>query len=233
MQAIILVGGFGTRLRTLLPDVPKPMAPIDDKPFLAHLLLYLKTQGITSIIFSVHYQREQIQHYFQSHYAGMDIAYAEEDEPLGTGGAIVNSLSLLLKTNEPVFVLNGDTFVKLDYQAMVTQHLQHHSPFTMALRSVADCSRYGNVVIENNRVIEFKEKGGSGPGFINAGIYLMHPTLFSPFTLPKQFSIEKDFLYLHVQMLKPHAFVSHDYFIDIGIPEDYERAKNELPAFTV
>lgn len=229
MQAIILVGGFGTRLRAVLPDVPKPMAPLHDKPFLAYLLDYLHAQGITDVIFSVHYLREKIQAYFHTSYAGLTIQYAEEEQPLGTGGAIVNALSLA-RQDEPIFVLNGDTFIKLNYQAMHAQHQQTQASMTMALRAVDEGSRYGRVVTENNIVTAFREKGEHGPALINAGVYLIHPTLFTTFALPTQFSIETDFLFPHAATIKPHAFITHDYFIDIGIPEDYARALQELPA---
>lgn len=227
MQAIILVGGFGTRLRTLVPDLPKPMAPVCDKPFLAHLLQYLKRQGITRIIFSVHYLKETIQSYFQHHYLDLEIAYAEEETPLGTGGAIINALAHC-DTNKSVFVLNGDTFLKLDYRAMYQQHLAMKSQLTMALTQVADCSRYGKVLVENNKVCGFTEKGEQGAGYINAGVYLLNSNLFAEFSLPAQFSFEKDFLLTHCQQINPHAFMASDYFIDIGIPEDFLRAQQEL-----
>lgn len=228
MRAIILVGGFGTRLQPILTDVPKPMAPIDNKPFLAYLLDFLANQGITDVLFSVHYLREQIQNYFQSSYKGMTITYAIEEEPLGTGGAIANALSMI-ETDEPVFVLNGDTFVKLDYHAMFNQHQESNALMTMALRSSDDCCRYGKAVIEDKEVIAFKEKGEKGIGFINAGVYLINHDLFSQFNLPWQFSFEKDFLLPHVGVIKPQAFIANDYFIDIGVPDDYIRAKVELP----
>ncbi|OGT59865.1 MAG: hypothetical protein A3F14_06890 [Gammaproteobacteria bacterium RIFCSPHIGHO2_12_FULL_43_28] len=228
MRAIVLAGGFGTRLKSVVPDLPKPMAPIDDKPFLAHLLLYLKTQGMTEVILSVHYLREKIVAYFQSQYAGLHISYAEEIEPLGTGGAIMHSLSFV-KSNEPIFVLNGDTFVKLNYQAMYHEHLQREARLTMALRPIDDCSRYGNVEIDaRNHVIAFREKGEHGNGLINAGVYLLHPAIFANFPLHAPFSIENDFLAKFLAELKPNAFIADDYFIDIGIPEDYARAEREL-----
>lgn len=230
MQAIVLVGGFGTRLRTVLADVPKPMAPIQDKPFLAHLLHYLKKHGITKVVFPVHYMGEKIRAYFQSHYAGIAIQYVEEEQPLGTGGAIVNALKEMPETHEPVFVLNGDTFLQLDYQAMYEQHQCAGSALTMALRRVDDCSRYGKVVSENKRITEFREKGEHGQGLINAGVYLIHPDLFAQFDLPLQFSFENDFLIPHLSALSPQPFIANDYFIDIGIPEDYARAINDLPA---
>lgn len=229
MKAIILVGGFGKRLRTVLADVPKPMAPINDKPFLAYLLEYLKAQGIDSVIFSLHYMREKIENYFQYAYAGIAITYAFEDEPLDTGGAIVNALNFV-KDNAPIFVLNGDTFLKLNYQAMYDQHSQQESNMTMALRAVSDCSRFGKVITDGHAVIAFNEKGEHGPGYINAGVYLLKPSLFNVFNLAKCFSIERDFLYPYLTAINPQAFITNDYFIDIGVPEDYARARTELPA---
>lgn len=227
MKAIILAGGFGTRLRSVLIDLPKPMAPIQDKPFLAYLLKYLQQQGVTSVTMAVHYLREKIQAYFQSHYANIEITYAVETEPLGTGGAIFQALSSQ-QTPEPIFVLNGDTFVKLDYQAMYRVHQQNNASITMALRKTDDCSRYGKILTDGDRITQFKEKSEQGPGFINAGVYLISPDLFSRFTLAKQFSFEKDFLFPYLPLLRARAFIADDYFIDIGVPEDYARAQTEL-----
>ncbi len=233
MQAIILAGGLGTRLRSVLADVPKPMAPLQGKPFLAYLIDYLVAQGITEIVLSVHYLREQIQAYFQDSYSAVSssgdnqvvkISYAIENEPLGTGGAILNSLSLV-DAAKPVFVLNGDTFLKIDYRAM---YAQHQGPLSLALRKVADCSRYGVVTVEQGLAVEFNDLGNAHPGLINAGVYLINPLLFSALELPQQFSFERDFLFPKMPMLRPQAFQVDDYFIDIGIPEDYARAVKEL-----
>jgi len=224
MQAIILAGGLGTRLRSVLTDVPKPMAPIHGKPFLAYLIGYLKSQGITEIILSVHYLREQIQDYFKSSYQGVSIRYAIEEEPLGTGGAILHALKLV-DPSQPVFVLNGDTFVKLNYQAM---YQEKNNLMAMALRNVPDCSRYGVVRVENQKVVAFEEQGGHYPGAINAGVYLLSSTLFQSYSLPKSFSFERDFLFPNIATLQPQAFMVEDYFIDIGIPEDYARALKEF-----
>ncbi|HVE43530.1 MAG TPA: nucleotidyltransferase family protein [Gammaproteobacteria bacterium] len=230
MRAIILLGGFGTRLQSVLTDLPKPMAPIQGKPFLSYLLDYLQAQGFDSVIFSVHHLYEKIQSYFGNQYQRMHIEYAIEEKPLGTGGAIAHSLRFL-STEEPVFVLNGDTFLRLDYQKMYEQHLKYMPSLSMALRAVDVVSRYGKVLVENHRVTAFKEKGETGSGFINAGVYLLQPNLFSSFDLPDQFSFETDFLFPHLKTLTPVAFPCHDYFIDIGIPEDLARAQIELSAF--
>lgn len=229
MQAIVLVGGFGTRLQSVLPDVPKPMAPIHHKPFLAYLLDYLSYHGITRVIFPVHYLREKIQEYFQESYQGISIDFVIEDEPLGTGGAILNALSHIKDKSQPIFILNGDTFVKLNYQAMFDQHKHKSAIMTIALRFIDDCSRYGKVIVEGDRIVEFREKGDVGAGYINAGVYLIRPDLFSAYTMPKQFSFEKNFMMPFLINIQPQAFMAGDYFIDIGIPEDYARAIQELP----
>lgn len=227
MQAIILTGGLGTRLRSVVPNLPKPMAPIENKPFLAYLLDYLKTNGFTDIVLSVGYLKECIQDYFGTHYNDMKIRYSVEEQPLGTGGAIQYSLKQT-DHSQPVFVLNGDTFVTLDYKAMLTQHLNTKATLTVALRELDDCARYGKVQINNNYINAFTEKGEAGAGLINAGVYLLNAALFGAFYLPEQFSFERDFLYPHIHNVKPHYFISDNYFIDIGIPEDYARARLEL-----
>lgn len=225
MQAIILAGGFGTRLRSLLGDIPKPMAPIHGRPFLAYVLDHLHAQGITQVTLSVHYLREQIQNYFHDTYHGVAINYVVEEKPLGTGGAIKFSLLQTASSSaEPMFVLNGDTFLRLDYRAMYKQHKASKALLTMALHEEKNCSRYGAVVTKGKQVIAFQEKGQEGAGYINAGVYLVQPDLFSAYPMPEQFSFETDFLFPKIQSLKPQAFVVNDYFIDIGIPEDYARA---------
>ncbi len=228
MQAIILAGGFGTRLRSVIGNIPKPMAPIQGKPFLAYLLDYLQSQGITEVVLSVHYLYEQIQTYFSNAYRGIAIHYAIEDQPLGTGGAIVHALESI-KTLHPVFVLNGDTFLQLDYRNMWDLHTKNSPVLTMALRSVPDCYRYGAVQVEGNTVNSFSEKGVVQAGLINAGVYLIEPTLFHNLPINKQFSFENEFLFPFVKQLKPQAFLVDNYFIDIGIPEDYANALNLFP----
>ncbi len=221
MQAIILAGGFGTRLQSVVKNCPKPMAPIHGKPFLAYLLEYLKSRGITQVVLSVHYLREQIEDFFKDNYQGIEIRYAVEEQPLGTGGAIVHALKNI-DTAKPVFVLNGDTFLKLDYRAMYAQHHKSLPVLTMALRKIANCSRYGVVVTSGEEVIGFGEQGGEYSGLINAGVYLMDPLLFQKFSITDQpFSFEKDFLFSQIKQLKAQAFMVNDYFMDIGVPEDY------------
>lgn len=229
MRAIILAGGFGTRLQTVVAQVPKPMAPIQNKPFLAYLLDYLKYAGFTEVCMALHHMHATIQDYFQDEYQGIKITYAIETEPLGTGGGIVYALQQI-KTSGPVWVLNGDTFLKLNYRAMFAA-TPKEKQLAMALRKETASGRYGNVILQDKLVAQFQEKSESASsGYINAGVYLLQPTIFNAFNLAQKFSFEQDFLALHVAELQPYAYIADDYFIDIGIPADYARAQKELPA---
>lgn len=226
MQAIILAGGRGTRLGAVVPHLPKPMAPIRSRPFLEILLDYLKAEGIREVVLSTGYMSETIVSYFGTQYETISIQYVIEARPLGTGGAIKRALREV--TSDPVFVLNGDTFVKVDYRGMLAAHKEASSVMTLALKHAEDVSRYGKAIVEAGRVVSFHEKGSSGPGLINAGVYLLTRSLFDPFNLPEAFSFENEFLYPKVAEIRPQAFITNDYFIDIGNPEDYQRAQIEL-----
>lgn len=229
MQTIILAGGFGTRLQQVVKDVPKPMAEIDERPFLHYLITYLKKYNLVNLIISVGYKKEKIMSYFGENYLGSKIAYASEDQPLGTGGAIVNSLQHL-DSNQPFMVINGDTFLKIDYQKLINFHLQNNADLTVVLRHMDDCSRYGNVVIDKqNLITNFEEKSSTKKsGYINGGIYIINPGLLDKMNLGQSFSFETDFLCKNVKKSKFCGFVADDYFIDIGVPNDYYRARLEL-----
>lgn len=228
MRGLILAGGFGTRLRGVVSDLPKPMAPIQGKPFLTYLLETLNQAGFTEITLSLHFMAEKIQRYYGNRYANIDLSYLVEEEPLGTGGAITFFVNEMRPSN-PFFVLNGDTYVRLDYQKMYNTHIAEKGRLTMALSPVANCSRYGEVIFRDKIITSFDHVGTDKPGLINAGVYLINSDVFSQYELPASFSFEKDFLYRQVDQLKLHGYVADDYFIDIGIPDDYQRANRELP----
>lgn len=232
MHAIILAGGLGTRLRGIISDVPKPLAPIAGRPFLAWLLEHLARQGVTSATLCVHYQWEKIRDYFASHPAPFSIDFSVEKTPLGTGGAMALGMSHVWD-DQPVFVLNGDTFVSLDFRKMVEQHVGSGAPLSLALRLVEDTSRYGRVRVENYTVTAFMAGLPGEVGLINAGVYVMSPRLFAGRALPEAFSFERDFVPKYMDELKPRAFIASDYFIDIGVPDDYVRACRELPDIIV
>lgn len=218
MQAIVLCGGLGTRLKSVISDVPKPMASINGKPFLEFIFEYLKKQNIKEVILAVSYKYEIIQAHFKDEFLGIKIKYSIEKEPLGTGGAIKQALNLVEK--EP-FVLNGDTFFDIDLKELSLKT----SKICLALKTMKDFDRYGVVEIDNNNFIKsFKEKEFVKQGLINGGIYLLTKDIFNEFNLEKKFSFE-EFLQENYDKLKAKACIFNDYFIDIGIPSDYENFK--------
>lgn len=228
MQAIILAGGFGTRLSHVVPGVPKPMAPVAGRPFLAWFVDMLIEHGVSEVMLSVHHLKEQIIDFFGDSYQGIPIQYAVEEKALGTGGGIRFAMRQLAPS-KPVLALNGDSIVMLDHQKLYKQHLQSVSKATLALREVADCSRYGRVMVDQKHITSFNAKGESGPGHINAGVYVLNPDVFDAYNLPQSFSIEHDLFGAHTESLKLGYYTGCDYFIDIGVPEDYHRAQTELP----
>ncbi len=228
MHAIILAGGFGTRLRSVVSDVPKPMAPIGGRPFLAWLIESLAHQGVERVTLSVHHDWQKIRDYFTQNPASITVSYVVEDKPLGTGGAMVYAMREE-QISEPVLVLNGDTFVKVDIRALYRQHAASYAQMSMVLRAVNDTGRYGDIETHDGIVTTFKPGRAGHAGFINAGVYVLVPSIFAAYDMPEVFSFEQDFMQRYVEALKPMAFMADDYFIDIGIPEDYARAMKELP----
>ena len=229
MEAIVLAGGFGTRLASRLQGVPKPMALVAGRPFLEILLLQLHRAGCTRVILSVGYLHEVIRNHFGTSFHGLQVDYAIETSPLGTGGAI--RLALEQARENAVLAMNGDTFRQIDYAGMMGFHRAEGSPATMAVAYRPDIARYGGVVVEEKRVVAFAEKGRSGPGWINAGAYVLSRNLDWPKRLGQKFSIEADFFMHEVARLRPAAYETSGYFLDIGIPEDLDRAQTELAGF--
>ena len=225
MEAIVLAGGFGTRLKQVVPDLPKPMAPVAGRPFLEILLTSLAHKGFRRVVLSLGYMAEKVVSHFGDHFAGMELVYEIEQSPLGTGGAVRTALAQC--TNDHVFVFNGDTFLDLE-AADVEAHWQaHHAPIIVA-REVPDTTRYGRLDTDYGRVLGFAEKGMSGPGLINAGCYVLPAGILDSFTRGQPFSLEADFLAKAAGKQRFDLFVTNGHFIDIGVPEDYERAQTEL-----
>lgn len=227
MEAIILVGGLGTRLKSVVANVPKPMAPVNDQPFLSFVLQELASQGVNSVILSTGYKHEVVEGYFGHHYKNLDIVYSKEEEPLGTGGAIRQAMPLV---REPqVFILNGDTLFKADLPEMAAFHKSQQADMTLALKAMKNFSRYGTVDLDEGRIAGFHEKEYRQEGLINGGIYLLNRSLMSRLDgLPPKFSFESDFMEANCDSIRIMGFASDAYFIDIGIPEDYERAQREI-----
>lgn len=215
-EAIILCGGLGTRLRSVISDAPKPMAPIKNKPFLAFVLEYLKKQNISRVVLAVSYKYEIIQEYFGNSYLGMQILYSIEKEPLGTGGAILEALNLI--NSDSCYVLNGDTFFDINLDRLKLDN----SDICVALKPMKNFDRYGSVDIDNNSYISaFNEKKFTSNGLINGGVYLIKKNIFNSFNLPNKFSFE-EFFQENFLIFNAKATVFDDYFIDIGIPQDYK-----------
>ncbi|CAG9469726.1 nucleotidyltransferase family protein [Campylobacter upsaliensis] len=217
MEAIILCGGLGTRLRAVVKDVPKPMASVGGKPFLEFIFEFLKKQGVKSVVLAVSYKYEVIQEYFKDSFLGIKIRYSIEKEPLGTGGAIKEALKLC--EEEQIFVLNGDSIFEIDLKNLRL----NGAKICLALKKMFDFERYGAVSIdESGEIVEFKEKSFCKEGLINGGIYLLKKDIFKDFELFGSFSFE-EFLSTNFKALKARAELFEDYFIDIGIPQDYEK----------
>lgn len=225
MQAIILAGGFGTRLRETVPDLPKPMAPISGKPFLEILLDDLARKGFKRVVLSLGYKANVIIAHFGERFAGLDIAYVVEDAPLGTGGAV--RLAMTQCTSDPIFILNGDTFLDLETDAVALLWQKHRHPIIVA-RAMADTARYGRLLVEGGRVTGFTEKGVSGPGLINAGCYVLGAGQLNAWPLNVPFSLEADYFTQAVRAEPVDVFETQGLFIDIGIPEDFLRAQTLL-----
>lgn len=233
LEAIILAGGFGTRLREIVPDVPKPIAPIKERPFLCYLIDYWIMQGVRHFILAVGYKYRYIQTMFGNYYAGAEITYSIETLPLGTGGALLSALDYL-KTEGDFIMMNGDTYFKVDLKELTRSHHDNQADMTLCLKRVVENSRYGRVIIDRkNRIQGFNDTPPSTfltDNLINAGVY------FSTVTFMREqkqrfsaiCSMEKDILPKLVASNTVLGTIFDSYFIDIGIPEDYFRAKNEL-----
>jgi len=230
-EAIILAGGFGTRLSSVVSDLPKCMAPINGKPFLDYQLDYLDVFGIERVILSVGYLHEKIIEHYGHQYKNFKLDYAIEKEPLGTGGGL--KLALKLANGPLVYVLNGDTFFHIDYKKFLDIHRGMESKLSIVLRELDDVKRYGSIERdEGKRISGFWEKNNkSGKGFINGGVYIFNKRFFESQNLPDKFSLEKDFFEKIYKTEKIYGILCRQYFIDIGVPEDYKKAQDEFKDF--
>lgn len=231
MKAAILAGGLGTRLRTLVNDRPKPMASVNDKPFLEYQVEFLRKYHIKDIVFCIGFMADHVRDYFKDgHPWGVNICYAIEEPLLGTGGAIKNAEAYLEET--PFLVLNGDSFFGINLSEFVRFHQAKKVQSaglvgTVALTKVQDMSSFGAVLLDAQQGIStFKEKSKelNYPGLINAGIYLLEPKILRLIPPAKKISLEKEvFPTLLEKDYHLAGYPSSGYFVDIGTPEGYHK----------
>jgi len=217
MKVIILAGGFGTRLQSVVKDVPKPMADVNSKPFLEYIFEKLLEYNVDEVILSVAYKQEIIKEYFKDKYKSIDIKYSCEETPLGTGGAIKQAMSFL-NTHQNILVLNGDTFFNLDIKKFYES--AKDSELSISLKPMKNFDRYGSVVVDEKCVVSFKEKMFISEGLINAGVYVMKREILQN-VAKESFSFES---FLEKQK-NVNYYIEDSYFVDIGVPQDYEKAQ--------
>ena len=201
------------------------MAPIAGRPFLEILLSSLAQKGFDRVILSLGFMAEKISKHFGTEFAGMQISYVIEDQPLGTGGAIRLAMEQVIADH--VFVLNGDTFIDLEVEKIEEQWALNHRALIIS-REVQDAARYGRLLLADGKLTGFSEKGRAGPGLINAGCYIFSQDHLKNFVVGKSFSIETDYLVSAAASGLFDVFVTRGQFIDIGVPEDFLRAQTEL-----
>ncbi|MFQ5769743.1 MAG: nucleotidyltransferase family protein [bacterium] len=229
LEAIILAGGYGTRLKAAIADIPKSIAMVNRQPFLNYLLNYLSNFNIQKVILATGHLHHKIESLYGKSYKNIKIEYSIEKELLGTGGGIKQAVRKV--SSEHILILNGDTFFNVNLDDMLAIHESNKADLTIALKPMYNISRYGSVKIEGTHVKSFEEKKRVKFGYINGGVYLSTIHLFDAFDLPEKFSIEEDFLKKFTSQLNIHACISDAYFIDIGIPEDYQKAQIEMRAY--
>lgn len=226
MKAIVLCGGLGTRLGALTHNTPKPLIPVAGRPFLAHLMDKLCIPEVDGFVLATGFRAEQVSDAIKTIWQDRPVNYSVEQQQLGTGGAV--RLAMENYALEQALVVNGDTLFDCDLRSMVGGFETSPWATRIALRQVEDCTRYGRVQLaEDTRVIGFGEKGHSGTGLINAGIYVQRRAPLVSFGAAP-FSFETDYLAKLDPAWPIQGVVQDGYFIDMGIPEDLARAKQDL-----
>lgn len=227
MEAIILAGGLGTRLRESLPDLPKCMAPVAGIPFIDHVIEEAQKQGVTHFIFSLGYKHEIIGTHLQKKYPSLHYHSSIEKDPLGTGGAIKAAISFL--ENKQCIILNGDTLFRVNIQQLMDFHILHKATCTLALKPMHHFNRYGVVKLgTGGQITAFEEKKEVEEGLINGGVYALNISRFRDLEFPEKFSFEKDFLEALINTEPIMGLIQDEYFVDIGIPQDFLKANKEL-----
>jgi D-glycero-alpha-D-manno-heptose 1-phosphate guanylyltransferase len=225
LSAIVLAGGFGTRLRSVVQDRPKVLASVNDRPFLAFIFDQLHDVGIRHVVLSVGYLADLVQETFGTYYRDIAIDYSRELQPLGTAGAIRHASALV--QSQTVLVMNGDSYCRTDLLSFYALHLKSPFKASLVLTCVDDISRYGQVELapDSSKIIRFSEKGaGQGSGLINAGIYLFERALLDSIPCERAVSVEQEMFPKWLEEGMQGAAIGNE-FIDIGTPETYRIAE--------
>lgn len=229
MRALILAGGLGTRLKSVVQDLPKPMAPIQNRPFLEYLLDFWTEQGVTDFTLLTCHLADKIESHFKGRYKGHVLQRIQEPYPLGTGGALLYALDQM-GHDEDIIMVNGDTYFDLDFQKMLRFHRDKDSDLTLGLREVQFNDRYSGIQLGEDHQIKFfaKRSNDSSHLLINAGVYILKPSLFkrSDFVVGEKYSLEDDFFPKLIETNSVYGYQADGRFIDIGIPKDYARAQH-------
>jgi len=224
MTAVILAGGLGIRLQSVVSDKPKVLAEVSGRPFLAYLLEQVAAAGFRDVVLCTGYMAEKVQDCFGRAYGPLQISYSREDKPLGTGGAL--RWALLDISSDTVLVMNGDSYIEVDLSAYVSWFFQKKCRAALLLTKVPDAARYGRVILnEDEDVVAFKEKQeGSGAGWINAGVYLIERSLIASIPTGIPYSLEREF-FPALAGKGLLGFCTEGRFIDIGTPESYAQTE--------
>ncbi|MFT3994037.1 MAG: nucleotidyltransferase family protein [Dysgonomonas sp.] len=226
-ECIILAGGLGTRLQSVVKDVPKCMAEVAGNPFLKYLFDYAAKQKIEHIILALGYKSDIIIDWLANQSLPFDISYVIEKEPLGTGGAIQYAFSKI--KSEKAYIINGDTYFDVDLEKFSNSHISKKADISLALKPMTDFDRYGSVLLDTqDRIIRFNEKKYCQQGLINGGTYLVNKNIFAKLNLPQKYSFEKDILESKINDISIYGYEQDSYFIDIGIPSDFEKANKDF-----
>ncbi len=229
MEALILAGGLGTRIRSVIGETPKPLAPISDRPFLFWQMEWLHLLGVRRFILAAGYRSEHLIQTVGESFFGHPVIYSIENQPLGTGGAIFHALDHII-TDQRILVLNGDSMADVPLQEL----WDSNADIALAGIEVLDMTRYGalNFDLQTRKLLGFSEKGKNGHGHINAGVYSIRTDYLKNINRPHGFcSFEQDILLPEINHADMQVYPSRGFFIDVGIPADYTRAQELIPNF--
>jgi D-glycero-alpha-D-manno-heptose 1-phosphate guanylyltransferase len=226
MEAVILAGGYGTRLKNVLTDIPKPMAPAGGKPFLWHLLKWISDYPVDKIVLSTGYKSQVIEDYFGKNFGPVELEYAVEEIPLDTGGGLMNAISHL--TGQDFFLINGDTYFPVDLTKLMLFHTERCGLISVALKKMKLFSRYGAVECNDDMIVKFREKRPCLSGLINGGVYVVNRKLLMLSKYPESFSFERDILEKKAGTGDLRGICFNSPFLDIGVPGDLKKAASFL-----